>query len=237
MRQVRRGGDRCLTTHNFFSVKLLSDDYFRFWSHRGLVHYPPYGQRGHVIRDSQSAVRDSWEESPGLQQPRTQSCSYNVLTSPLPSPTPDTIDNDHWYSNFWKTKKAMNLSTWSPEEILTNGEWPGTDIGPIRAAGLILQPAEVMKWVWTFSPGTPRGLNSQVQVLVTLARWSSDGAWRAFQFRDQMFEKHWTSAMFIRKIIWKCQDVFLCYNYLTLFAIKDISPVLSSSLFHLRSCW
>ena len=57
--RVRRGGERCLTTHNFFSVKLLSDDYFRFWSHRGLVHYPLHRTKshGHVI--SQVSFQDA----------------------------------------------------------------------------------------------------------------------------------------------------------------------------------
>lgn len=70
---------RCLTTHNFFSVKLLSDDYFRFRSHRGLVHYPPYGQRSHVTR-LEIAEESSLGAAAGSSAPRVV-----VITSLLRS--------------------------------------------------------------------------------------------------------------------------------------------------------
>ena len=72
---------------------------------RGLVHYPLAGQR-----KSRDASRDS------RAGPRIV-----VITS-----RPDTIDNDHWYSNSWETENAMNQSTWSGSQPCQGCErsWP-----------------------------------------------------------------------------------------------------------------
>ena len=72
---------------------------------RGLVHYPRAGQR-----QSRDASRD-----------RRAGPRIVVITS-----QPDTIDNDHWYSNSWETENAMNQSTWSGSQPCQGCErsWP-----------------------------------------------------------------------------------------------------------------
>ena len=82
---------------------------------RGLVHYPRAGQR-----QSRDASRD-----------RRAGPRIVVITS-----QPDTIDNDHWYSNSWETENAMNQSTWSASQPCQGGEgrWPmrmGGEVGSV----------------------------------------------------------------------------------------------------------
>ena len=53
-------------------------------------------------------------------------CSNVHLVNPLLLYPSLSIDNDHWYSNFWKTKKAMNLYAWTRRQlwpIIVNGAW------------------------------------------------------------------------------------------------------------------
>ena len=85
---------RCVWLYTTFSqVKLLSDDYFRFWSRRGLVHYPPCGQRDHVMRDE---IWWSFLTAPLEGRQSRVSCSYNVQQHSggpllLPSKPPQTL--------------------------------------------------------------------------------------------------------------------------------------------------
>ena len=78
--------------HQVEHLVLVRMPWKRWRRARGLVHYPLAGQR-----KSRDASRDS------RAGPRIV-----VITS-----RPDTIDNDHWYSNSWETENAMNQSTWS----------------------------------------------------------------------------------------------------------------------------